>query len=119
MSLVWAGVVGFPAYIINQYGDVRYEETNMPVQYEMAYGEKWYKLRSPNNVYHLRSQISLLVDTFPGGSYGKTRSTDVKEKVGLATSELSPRQLKRARYGGPRGGAGGQLGRYQEETAGH
>jgi hypothetical protein len=70
MSLVWAGVVGFPAYIINQYGDVRYEETNMPVQYRMAYGEKWYELHTELlDVPRLRSQISLLVDAFPGGSY--------------------------------------------------
>lgn len=70
MSLVWAGVVGFPAYIINQYGDVHHAADNQSVSYRMAYGEKWYALTRQEAPPILRSQISLLVDAFPGGKHG-------------------------------------------------
>lgn len=104
MSLVWAGVEGFPAYKINQYGEVRYVETDTPVPYSTGLGEMWYQLISQERVVYLRSSRDLLAKAFPVNPISS-------EKVGLLLSELSPRQLRRARYGGPRGGHGGQLGR--------
>jgi hypothetical protein len=63
-DLIWVEVPGFKWYVINQYGDVRYADTNMPLQWTMGLGEKWYSLLNDGVVY-LRSHSALLKGAFP------------------------------------------------------
>lgn len=64
-DLIWVTVPDYSTYIINQYGYLRYAETNMPVQYEIGLGDKWYRIHTDENVVHRVSRAQLLEDAFP------------------------------------------------------